>query len=94
MTANDHRPVRHVDPRVAFEPSPDKTNLRARATAGDPSAMLALLELFQNEAAYLACAVDWLHELALENHKLEVAKRIEQWRDLCGLSHGTSGAEK
>jgi hypothetical protein len=78
--------VRNVDPRLALEAAPDWANLCARATAGDPSAMLTLLELFQDEAASLARAIDWLHGLALENHKLEVAKRIDQWRDLC--SHG------
>jgi len=82
------------EPSLALEAAPDKADLCARATAGDPSAMLTLLELFQDEAASLARAVDWLHGLALENHKLEVAKRIDQWRDLCGLSDATTGAEK
>jgi hypothetical protein len=83
-----------VEPSLAREAPPDKADLRARAIAGDPSAMLALLELFQDELGSLIRAVDWLHGLALENHKLEVAARIDQWRGLCGLSHAATGAEK
>jgi hypothetical protein len=90
----DSTTARNTEPRLAHEAAPDKADLRARATAGDPSAMVTLLELFQNEAASLARAIDWLHGLALENHKLEVAKRIDQWRDLCGLSHAATGAEE
>ena len=82
------------EPSLALEAAPDKADLRARAAAGDPSAMLTLLDLFRNEAAVLARAVDWLHAVAVEHHKLEVAKRIDQWRDLCGLSDATTGAEK
>jgi len=91
MTANDGRPVPNLDPRVGFEPSPDRTGLRARAISGDLSAMLTLFELFQNEAASLARAVDWLHGLALENHKLEVARRIDNWRNVNWGGHGNAG---
>jgi hypothetical protein len=72
----DIMPARNIEPRLALEAASDKADLRARATAGDPAAMLTLLELFQNEAASLARAVDWLHGLALENNKLELAKLI------------------
>ena len=91
---NTDTTTRNTEPCLALEVAPDEADLRARVSAGDPSAMLTLLKIFQNEAASLARAVDWLHGLALENHKLEVAKRIDQWRDLCGLSHAATGAEK
>ena len=86
--------ARNVEPSLALEAAPDKADLCTRATAGDPSAMLTLLELFQDELASLTRTVDWLHGLALENHKLEVAARIDQWRDLCGLGHAATGAGK
>jgi hypothetical protein len=84
--------VHNVDPSLALEAAPDWASLRARASAGDPCALLTLLELFQDEAASLARAVDWLHGLAVEHHKLEVAQRINQWRTRC--RHGAAGAEK
>jgi hypothetical protein len=90
----DATTARKFEPSLALEAPPDKADLCARATAGDPSSMLTLLKVFQDELASLTRAVDWLHGLALENHKLEVAARIDQWRDLCGLSHAATGAEK
>jgi hypothetical protein len=85
--------VRNVDPRLALEVPPDRADLRGRAIAGDPAAMLTLFESLQADAASLARAVEELHSLAVGHHKLEVAQRINQWRAL-GYRHGSAGAEK
>ena len=84
--------MRNVEPRLALEAAPDRADLRARAAAGDPAAMLTLFESFQADAASLERAIDELHSLAVWHRKLEVAHRIDSWRGLDCRRHGAVGA--